>query len=179
MALCNDTKSQFACREKISPFLSLDMAAGADQVVWLRFRVPLQVSLSPLCYLVNVCWPRLCAQHCAVSETQAFSTLPSLTDLRRICPPHLASLWYLLSVSLWLGSKVWMVCVHLWVCLCVWAWVPAGGAAVTWYSLTTCTSGDSSVFPLPSAPLLTGPCQCISRDAFVRPEHPIKCSELF
>lgn len=75
MALCNNTKSQLACSEKISPFLLLDMAAGADQVVCLRVCAPLQVSLSPLRYSVKVCWPRLSAQHYAVSETQAFSTL--------------------------------------------------------------------------------------------------------
>jgi len=78
MALCHDTKSQFACRDKISPFLFLDMATG-DQIVLLRFRALLQVNFTPLHYSVNVHWPYLRAQHSAASETQAFSTL-LLTD---------------------------------------------------------------------------------------------------
>lgn len=57
MALCNDTKSPFAYKDKISPFLLLDMANGENQIVLLRSHALLHVNFTPLSYSGNLHWP--------------------------------------------------------------------------------------------------------------------------
>lgn len=71
MALCDNTKSQFACRDKISPFLLLEMVTGEDQVVLLGFHALLQVNGTPLHYTLNVCWP------CVLSASLLLKFKPS------------------------------------------------------------------------------------------------------